>query len=123
MAYDIYEKWRDFVFGLARVQLQPSQLAGAEFCYDLLGVEHSSWMRPNDASSLTFLPGRLNPKSAIEINPEVRPAFKRMVEYHNAMHWTMPRLNSRNIIEFLHWYDAWFRIADIKYRKEIAGDL
>ena len=100
--------------------MQPTQVAGLEFLYDLLGVEHGSWERPADAESLVYLPGRLDPQGAVKLNPEVKAAFEHIIAFHNACKWTLPRLDASNIADFLHHYDWFLRRYDAEYREKIA---
>ena len=72
--------------------------------------------------SLTVVPGRINPRSAVLLEPVAEKVLKFVIQYHNKQHWTMPTLNAQNIVDFLHYYDHYLRIADVNYRKTIAKD-
>ena len=100
--------------------MQPTQLAGLEFLCDLLGIEHGSFERPADAESLVYLPGRLDPQGAVNLNPAVRAAFKHIVAFHNECQWTLPKLDASNIADFCHHYDWHMRRYDAAYRENIA---
>ena len=112
--------WKDYVFGLGRLQLAPSQVSGIEFLYDLLGIEHSAFERPADSRTMVYLPGRLDPQSASVLNPEVRSAFEHIIQFHNECKWTLPRLDAENIVEFMRHYDWYLRRYDASYQENVA---
>ena len=100
--------------------MQPTQLAGLEFLCDLLDIEHGSFERPADADSLVYLPGRLDPRGAAELNPQVREAFEHIIAFHNEVKWTLPTLNAANIVEFMHYYDWYLRRNDASYQEKVV---
>ena len=109
------------MFEIGRVQLEAGQWAQTTCMAELLGIDVNPCARPADEHHLIVIPGRFSPKEALSLSAPAKITMQFIKAHHDRYAWTLPKVHSGNVSEFLYYHHRLLEHYDPLYRRTLAA--
>ena len=106
---------------LGQVQIEAGQWSQTTFMAELFGIDVNPCARPADEPHLIVIPGRFSPKEALILSALAQITMRFIKAHHDRYAWTLPRVDSGNISDFLWYHHSYLEHYDPLYRRTLAA--